>query len=239
MKEKTIFKVIESIYPHRCPGCDAVIAGNKAFCDMCGSDILYVGGNFCMKCGKRMPENSINEFCGDCRRRKRLFDEGRGIYVYRGPMKMAMYRLKYSNRRCYARTFAREVVKCCGKWRGLKELDGIIPVPMYRDKKRARGYNQAEVLADAIGGILGIPVYNDYVARGRETAPQKNLDDEERRHNLKNAFIIKQNSVKLNRILIIDDIFTTGSTMEEISRVCRKAGVSEIYCLCICTGQEV
>ncbi|MBR1572214.1 MAG: ComF family protein [Lachnospiraceae bacterium] len=239
MKVKSIFRVLESIYPRRCPGCDRVISGNKTFCEKCKDDIVYVGENFCMKCGKRMWEDNINEFCGDCRRRKRSFDEGRGVYVYRGPMKMAMYRFKYSNRRCYARTFAGETVRCLGKWRGLKDIDGIIPVPMYRNKMKGRGYNQAEVIAEALGKMLRVPVYNDFVVRGRETAPQKNLDDEGRRHNLKNAFIIKQNSVKLNRILIIDDIFTTGSTMEEISRVCRKAGVSEIYCLCICTGQEV
>ena len=104
-----------------------------------------------------------------------------------------------------------------------------------------RGYNQAELLALEIGKQLGIRVENNWLIRTKNTVPQKLLNGQERQNNLKKAFKAGQNDVKLNAIVIIDDIYTTGSTIDAMAAVCRQQGVSRIYfaALSIGNGQEV
>ena len=115
--------------------------------------------------------------------------------------------------------------------------DALVPVPMYAAKQRKRGYNQAEVLARAIGRRLEIPVEARVISRIRNTVPMKQLSEAERRNNLKRAFNIARNDVKLLTIIVVDDIYTTGSTIDEISREFRRAGVKRIYFLSLAIGQ--
>ena len=117
--------------------------------------------------------------------------------------------------------------------------DAIIPVPMYPKKQKKRGYNQAEVFADALGKRLMVPVRNDVVTRVRDTVPMKLLDSSERRTNLKKAFNISQNDVNLKCIILIDDIYTTGSTMDELAREFRRHGVERIFFITLAIGQVV
>ena len=113
----------------------------------------------------------------------------------------------------------------------------IVPVPMYRHKQRVRGYNQAEVFARALSMELGIPLASNIVKRVRDTVPLKTLNPEERKNNLKNAFQGINNIVKYDHILLIDDIYTTGSTAEAVSQELINTGIKEVYLLCVCIGQ--
>lgn len=121
------------------------------------------------------------------------------------------------------------------------KVDALVPVPVPPARKRKRGYNQAELLALEIGKQLGLRVENNWLIRTKNTVPQKLLNGQERRNNLKKAFKAGQNDVKLNAIVIIDDIYTTGSTIDAMAAVCRQQGVSRIYfaALSIGNGQEV
>ncbi|WP_185752380.1 ComF family protein [Butyrivibrio sp. AE2032] len=116
-------------------------------------------------------------------------------------------------------------------------IEVIVPVPMYKDKERKRGYNQAEVYAKAVSKALDIPMDNGLIKRVRNTAPMKELDAVRRRNNLKKAFIMPQNDVKFKCVLIIDDIYTTGSTIDEIAHEFQMAGVEKIYFLTLAIGQ--
>ena len=115
--------------------------------------------------------------------------------------------------------------------------DALIPVPMHVEKENKRGYNQAQVLALAIGKRLGIPVETNLICRIRNTVPMKKLDEVQRRNNLKRAFKIARNDVKLLTIIVIDDIYTTGSTADEIACEFRKHGVEKVYFLSLAIGQ--
>ena len=127
-----------------------------------------------------------------------------------------MYRFKYSNKREYAGFYAKEAVRIYG------------PVPMYRWKEKGRGYNQAAVFALALGEKMNLPVEKRMVKRIRNTTPQKELNDVERKINLKKAFQLVPNIVKYRKILIVDDIYTTGSTIDAVAEVLLQAGVDEI-----------
>lgn len=190
-----------------------------------------------MKCGKPVEEEE--EFCSDCARGERAFEQGRSLWIHRTPAADAVYRFKYHNRRCYGKIFAEELVReyreCLERW----EIEEIIPVPLHRIRKRRRGYNQSEVLARELGKILKIPVGTEVVFRIRNTRPQKELDEKERVRNLKGAFGVSKKWKPCGNILVVDDIYTTGSTIHHVAGVLKKAGALKVYFLTISIGQGI
>ena len=114
-----------------------------------------------------------------------------------------------------------------------------MPVPIHPSRKRRRGYNQAELIARELSGLSGIPVNTALMERIKKTRPLKNLSHEERQNNLKRAFKIRQNDVKLNTIVIIDDIYTTGSTIDSMARVLHGAGITEVYFVALTIGRGI
>ena len=226
------------LYPPRCPVCDKLLGtGARDMCSECRKRVKYLSGPLCCKCGKKLSEREA-EYCKDCGRSRHLFNAGRALYEYED-IAPALYRFKYDGRREYAHFFARELAQQLGAYICSLQPDGLVPVPMYRGKQRRRGYNQATLLARALGKELGIPVYTDLVVRNRDTRPLKELNSEERRNNLKKAFNLAQNSVKLKTIILIDDIYTTGSTMDQVSAVFLSGGSQRIYYIVLAIGAGV
>lgn len=162
--------------------------------------------------------------------------QAKSLYLYKGAIKISMYRFKYGNKREYARYFARQAIEKYGEWLHTLEVDVIVPVPMYLPKQRRRGYNQAECFATELSKWTGIPMHKNYIRRVKDTTPQKNLKDIERKNNLENAFQKTENIVQYNHILIVDDIYTTGYTAEAVAKELRKQGSHHIYLLSICIG---
>ena len=121
----------------------------------------------------------------------------------------------------------------------IRMADAIIPVPLHKTREKQRGYNQAALIARELGKRLNIPVEEEFVGRIRQTLPQKNLKGKERQNNLKNAFKIRQNDVKLNTVIVVDDIYTTGTTMDEIAGCLKRAGIREIYCISLAVGRGI
>lgn len=148
-----------------------------------------------------------------------------------------LYRYKYGNRRDYTEFFAKEAARLYAGWIRQKAIEMIVPIPLSARKMRKRGYNQAEIFAKRLAELVGLPCRGKLLARTRDTAPQKQLSAQERKNNLKNAFKIRENIVNLKRVLLVDDIYTTGSTIDAASLVLKQAGVKEVYFLCISIGQ--
>lgn len=147
-----------------------------------------------------------------------------------------MYRFKYGNRRTYADFFADEAQKQYGDWITGKSVEAVVPVPMYHKKEKQRGYNQADVFAKKLADTLGLAYEPAAVQRIVDTKPQKELGDEERKNNLKNAFHVEKFIVKYKYILLVDDIYTTGSTAEAVARQLLAAGVEKVFFLSVCIG---
>ena len=112
-----------------------------------------------------------------------------------------------------------------------------IPVPLHKSRLNARGYNQAELIAKELGKRTGIPVYSKYMKRIKRTAVQKNLNAAERENNLKKAFKIERNDVKLKSVILIDDIYTTGSTINAAAQCLQGAGITDIYFIVLSIGK--
>lgn len=152
-----------------------------------------------------------------------------------------MIRFKYKSCKEYVDYYVEEVVKHLGKEIMTIRPDVLIPVPVHNSRKRQRGYNQAELLATAIGRRLQIEVRRDILIRILNTKPQKELDNKDRIKNLEKAFAVSEKYVgqlsKFHKLMLIDDIYTTGSTIEACTKVLQKAGAVEIYFITLCIGQ--
>lgn len=182
-----------------------------------------------MKCGKPLrKERQDAEYCPECEKREHVFDRAFSVFDYQSAAP-SLYRFKYGNRPEYAEYYADCFVRRYGGLpRGVR-IDALVPVPLHPAKLRKRGYNQAEVFARALSVRLDTPVRSDLVARIRPTRPQKELDYYGRLNNLKNAFIIGRNDVECNSVALVDDIFTTGSTADNIAALLKKHGVRNVY----------
>lgn len=228
--------LLDMVYPRRCPVCDrAVKPFGSLVCEACKEEFAYIEAPFCMKCGKALEEEGA-EYCGDCMRYRHMFDSGRALYAYKS-LSDSIYRFKYQGRQEYAAYYARCMQEHLGGWIRRCQADAFVPVPIHPSKRRVRGYNQAEVLARELGRAMEIPVESNLVVRVRKTAPMKDLSVAERQNNLKRAFKICRNDVKLDTVIIIDDIYTTGSTIDAMSYELRRAGVKRIYFVTLAIGR--
>lgn len=177
------------------------------------------------------------ELCTDCETHTRSFIKGFPAMNYEGAFRNSLMEFKYNNRRDLAEYFGYEIVKRRG--RDILDVgpEVIIPVPIHPHKRKTRGYNQAELLASVIGKKLHIPVDNERLLRKNDTLPQKVLDNEARENNLKNAFISADKIVQYKSALLVDDIYTTGATIEACTRVLQDAGIKDVYYTCVCIGR--
>ncbi len=235
-QKKHIFqKLLRQIYPDRCPVCDRILF-DTYICPACAKKLTYVNQPACFSCGKPLQDPQ-QEYCGDCAKKKHEFRQGRAVFCYEGPVRGMLYRYKYSNRRDYTEFLASEAARLYTGWARRQGVEAVMPIPLSRRRRRKRGYNQAELLARRFAQLCGLPCYTKLLARTRDTQPQKKLSAEDRKNNLKNAFKMKENVVNLDKVLLIDDIYTTGSTIDAAALACKQAGIQDIYFLCISIGQ--
>lgn len=195
-----------------------------------------------MKCGKPLGVQA-DEYCGDCERKEHIFIKNFAMWLYDDKMQSSIANFKYHGRREYARYYAQEINRRFGSRISALGIDAIVPVPLHIKKKKSRGYNQAQVLAKELGGLLGLRVC-PLVLRVKNTRPQKELDDLGRSRNLKDAFIYNEKWAgrqkdlpKIERVLLADDIYTTGSTLDACAKVLVENGISKVYGITISIGK--
>lgn len=230
--------ILTMIYPDRCIVCDEVISfDSPGICKSCQGKLVYITTR-CFKCGKELYDERM-EYCPDCMDTPHKFYRGFPLYVYNDGISKSIYRFKYGNRRRYAKVYGNEMANRLGAEIMKLKPDALIPVPLHKKKLKKRGYNQAKLIADELGKRLCIPVIDDYVVRDKNTTPLKLLNRSERQNNLKKAFKIGRNDVKLNSIVIVDDIYTTGSTVDEISGILLDAGVKKVSYVSLASGSNI
>ena len=231
-------ELIGLLYPKRCPLCQDILTGQEArICTSCRKKAVPIREPKCKKCGKPI-RSAQPEYCFDCSGREHFFTGGWAVFPYEKEIKQSVYQFKFHNKREYSDFYVSEMAGIYGheilRW----QPDVLIPIPMYRKKQRVRGYNQAEILARGIAKILDLPVDTTLLYRVKETIPQKELTRKEREINLKNAFKTSRDAVKLKKVLLVDDIYTTGATMDAAAAALLQCGVKEVRFLVLCTGRS-
>jgi ComF family protein len=234
--------IFDIIYPVRCPVCgDIVIPKGTKICSHCEKKLQLITQPRCKKCSKPI-EDDQKEYCSDCERKNYHFDHGYSLWVYDSIMKKSISDFKYHHKKEYANYYIEKIVE--GYKDNISRLapDALVPVPIHISKYRERGYNQAEILAYGISKELDLPVISNLLVRNKKTLPQKQLSDKERLKNLKEAFILNDKVLddypkELKRVLLVDDIYTTGSTIEACANVLIKNGIENIYFITLCIGK--
>lgn len=192
-----------------------------------------------MRCGKQLSDETW-EYCFDCAHKRFHYTKGFPLWQYDGKLRNSIVAFKYKGRRNYAGYYARELAKEFGEELEKLGVDLLVPVPVHPARLRKRGYNQAAILSENLSKELGIVSESDTLLRVKKTMPQKELSDAQRLKNLSQAFVV--NPVVLNdlaglRVVLVDDIYTTGSTIESCSRVLLEAGVEKVYYLSLGIGR--
>ncbi len=230
----------ELLFPRRCPVCQDIIgAWGKPICDTCREKPRLVGDKGCFKCG-RLLQNEEKEYCADCMRTKRCIIRSLTGFDYRDEWVHKMiFQVKYHNARQLldypCRIAAEEYQDIVANW----QCDCLIPVPLHSSKWRKRGFNQAEEIARRIAAVWALPVDTKVLARVKKTCPQKDLDRAARQENLADAFAADENLAQIySRVILVDDIYTTGSTMESCAKALLAAGVQQVYGFALSSGRD-
>lgn len=227
---------VSILFPRCCPVCGEIVQPRgELICPQCVGHLSPVRQPVCLKCGKEV-ESSQMEYCFDCTRHPRSFERNFALLNYNEAASDSMAAVKYKNKREFLDFYGQ--VLCLRYGNMLKSInpDVIVPVPVHSSRERIRGFNQAEILAEKVGRGLGIPVCPDGLKRIRKTTPQKQLNPVQRLHNLEQAFGPGRLPNGIKTVLLMDDIYTTGSTMEACTRVLKAMGTEQVYGMTVCVG---
>lgn len=234
--------LLDYLFPSRCPVCDRAVPvfdNCAGFCRDCIQKLPVIGEGRCYKCGRKLRDPAL-QYCTDCIRHGAWhhYDRGLSLCTYDDVMRRSVYRLKYDHRSEYAVKYGYLLAKAFGEALRRAGADSVTAVPLHPNRIQKRGYNQAEILAKSFSKEAKIPFYKDFVKRDVDTAPLKSMTRAQRQNNLKKAFKLGRNDVKSKVSIVIDDIYTTGSTVDAVAEVLKRAGVSKIYFITIAIGGD-
>lgn len=203
-------------------------------CQKCEGLVRPIAHPRCYKCGKPVEQG---EYCKDCSDHSHSFEQGRGIFVYDDKMRRSITRYKYYGCREYGDFFAKAMYVYAKREIQEWKPDLLVPVPMDKAKLRMRGFNQSAYLAERLSEDTYIPVDLHLVEKIHKTKSQKKLSASQRRKNLEDAFFVKR-QVTGKTILVVDDVYTTGSTVDAMAACLKKKGAKKVYFLTVCTGRR-
>lgn len=208
--------------------------GKDRLCKSCRAQTVRIGDDCCVKCGRSVRNES--DYCIPCQHRPRAFARARSVYPYEGAAGLLVRKLKFSNARYLAKYMAAEMVDTLldhEMW-----CDVVVPVPLSKQHRKRRGYNQAELLARVIAEKLKLPLDAEHLIKIRDTAEQAKLSGAEREDNVRGAYQVQDKfAFAGRRVLLIDDVMTTGATGDEIARILLQNGAKQVELLTYCSAK--
>lgn len=208
------------------PACVSCRKAGTLFCDRCRADLQWVQPPVCERCGRPLPK-------GKCRACRQLLPglQIRAAVWFAGPIMPAIHQLKYNGISAAARPLTGLMVEGWRQWAA--PVDVVLPVALHPARVHERGYNQATLLARHLSRELSLPMQEDGLARIRHTRPQVGLSGEERRSNVRGAFQAEPAVVAGKRVMLIDDVCTTGATLGAAAEALFSAGARGVYAYCL------
>ena len=237
---KSTFKaLINLIYPLSCQVCKIELdpENERYLCEACLEKIRGNPPPFCEKCGRSLPGGEGTYICGECQKINYYFNRAGAPCLYEGVIKDCIHLLKYSKKLCLIGPLSQLMVDFAKTYLDITSIDLVVPIPLHSVKLREREFNQAELLARRIKASLGTPLISNNLRRIKLRPPQTTLSRKERLVNLEGAFKAKfPNQFRKMSILLIDDVFTTGATANESSKVLLDAGAKKVDVLTLARG---
>jgi len=225
---------LDIIYPKslKCLFCGGELPKVNDFklCSNCTSIMQLLPGSTCTTCGRPLGGKYKMGMCSECKDTEIYFDGACSVFEFSGIVQSALHRFKFEGEVDMAEAFGLYMAKKLKerKWK----IDVILPVPLHEKRMSDRGYNQSYLLSAEIGRECGIDVLDGALIRKRHTESQVSLPKFGRIHNVKGAFaMVDSKCIKGKSVLIVDDIMTTGATLNECSRILRESGARNIYCI--------
>jgi ComF family protein len=230
-------RFIDIIYPPRCHICQDFFGkhkpGNQLICNTCLAEFAEITSPLCPICSRTFHSlDDEDHWCEECLRKRPRYDAMGAPYKYEGKIMDAIHQLKYGGKTYLVRSLGPLLASFAARW-----LDGtqdflMMPVPLHSKKLRERGFNQSLLLAKAIRPLLGLEIDFLSLRRIKYTQPQTGLRKEQRRKNVRRAFGLGSHAnLKGRTVLLIDDVATTTSTLNECARVLKKGGCDKVFCL--------
>ena len=224
---------LDLLFPRRCPVCHAPALPGLGICPECRGRLPRIRTARCQVCGK--PVQDGERICPDCRKNPHVFTRGKGVFLYDETMRSAMSYFKYKGRREYGEVLAEEVFQEAESSLLDWGVRAVLPVPIHKKRLRERGYNQAEVLSAKIAELSGLMHLPKVLLRTKKTPPLKELTPEKRREALAAAMELGEPAPKVP-VLLVDDIYTTGATLDAAAAVLLTGGTPAVFFLTVCIG---
>ncbi len=221
----TYLKFIDLLFPPRCARCQQLGAH---WCGDCRHGVAKIPMLVCPRCG--LPE-ADNRLCDECRRRPPQFDAARAAFRYSARLRPVIVALKYRSYVGLAWDLAQHMALAYKRqdW----TVDLVVPVPLADDRLAERGFNQAELLARPLSWLLRVPLHSWELQRNRATPKQVGRTFEARYQNIQGAFSAEETLVKGNRMLLVDDVMTTGATLNAAAAALKAAGADTVYAITV------
>jgi len=229
-----IFKAfLDIIFPPRCHVCRCFLAEptDTHLCNDCREKIITVSSPLCTICGVPFAtENGIDHICGHCLTTRRPFTGARAAARFEGPLQELIHRFKYGKKIHLARPLGLLTATVLGDFHPAVSADCIVTVPLHRRRLRERGFNQSQLIGRILAKSWEIPLSVHNLRRIRWTKPQTGLSAAERERNIRDAFeVAMPGRFKGKRLLLVDDVYTTGSTVTECAKTLRQSGAKEVH----------
>ncbi len=232
---ETLRDITDVIFPPRCLGCAEILPNLhlQTFCVSCREKIRFITGSHCPICGIAFFDSPApDHFCGNCLEKKPSFGLARAVACYETLILDAIHQFKYGRDISTGSALAVFMAEFDFPDFNFTDYSIIIPVPLHIERLRERGFNQALILAKAIGKKYSIPVNFSLLKRTKSTLTQTGLDKSQREKNIRGAFTVTDKAqAKGKNIILIDDVYTTGATLNQCAKTLIKAGAGKVAAL--------
>lgn len=234
--------IINLLYPAICRVCSKKLDEfDRNICAGCAGKLKERLPPFCLKCGRQLKGDAeLKAVCADCKKDTLYFDRAWSVCHYEGALKDLIHDFKYKKITSLSKDFTGLIISFMKKYGVGKESQLILSVPMHPDKLFNREINHADILARAIGKSLGIAYSGNMLKKIKNTSSQANLKREDRIKNLQSSFSLKNGSLGCGKnILLVDDLFTTGSTANECAMLLKNSGAGQVEVITLARGDSI
>ncbi len=234
--------IINLFYPALCRACSKKINEfDRNICDDCAKKIKERLPPFCVKCGRQLKGSpELIAMCPDCKEDKLYFDRAWSACCYDGLLKDLIHDFKYKKITSLSTDFTALIINFMKKHIIGKDCQIILSIPMHPNRLFRREINHADILARGLGKNLGISYSTNTLRKMKNTPLQSKLKRQERIKNLSSSFSLKDNSIVRNKnIILVDDLFTTGSTVNECSRLLKNSGAKYVEVVTLARGDAL
>lgn len=226
-----ICSILDLIAPPKCAVCDIKVEKINTICSNCWGGLVFIGNPKCDICSNTFPVEQFDKVCYDCQTISPAFDKVVSSVVYNDLTEKLIFGLKYNDRIDYSEIISEFIKNALVQENCL--IDVLIPVPLHKNKLKKRGFNQATLISKKLMKKLGTPLKYDILLKTKDNISQSGLDREDRFKNVTGVYTVNsdhKNALKGKNICLIDDVITTGATVNECAKLLKKAGAKSVIC---------